>query len=196
FETEPGTRIRGECHWQAVPQERPTLVLVHRLERSSESGYMRGLAERAFVAGGDAVRMNQRNCGGTESLTPTLYNSGLSGDYRAVLAELVERDSLPEIFFAGYSMGGNLVLKMAGELAGAAPPQLRGVAGVCPCVDLGLCADAVGLRRNYIYQEHFVRSLKERMQRKAGLFQENCDLPWMARVRTLREFADKITAKS
>lgn len=195
FETEPGTRIRGECHWQAVPRERPTLVLVHGLEGSSESGYMLGLAERAFVAGWNAVRLNQRNCGGTESLTPTLYNSGLSGDYRAVLAELIERDSLPEIFFAGYSMGGNLVLKMAGELAGAAPRQLRGVAGVCPCVDLGLCADAVGLPRNFIYQEHFVRSLKKRMRRKAELFPGKFDLGPMARVRTLREFDGAITAR-
>jgi predicted alpha/beta-fold hydrolase len=195
FETEPGTRIRGECHWQAVPRGRPTLVLVHGLEGSSESGYMLGLAERAFEAGWNAVRLNQRNCGGTESLTPTLYNSGLSADYRAVLTELIERDSIPEIFFAGYSMGGNLVLKMAGELAGAPPRQLRGVAGVCPCVDLGLCADAVGLPRNFIYQEHFVRNLKTRMRRKAKLFPGQFDLGPMARVRTLREFDDKITAK-
>jgi predicted alpha/beta-fold hydrolase len=156
---------------------------------------MLGLAERAFVAGWNAVRLNQRNCGGTESLTPTLYNSGLSGDYRAVLAELIERDSLPEIFIAGYSMGGNLVLKMAGELAGAVPRQLRAVAGVCPCVELGICADAVGLPGNFIYQEHFVRSLKNRMRRKAQVFPGKFNLVPMARVRTLREFDDAITAK-
>src|ERR1700722_16171395 len=195
FETEPGTRIRGECLWQAAPRERPTLVLVHGLEGSSESGYMRGLAERAFVNGWNAVRLNQRNCGGTESLTPTLYNSGLSGDYRAVLAELIERDSLQEIFFAGYSMGGNLVLKMVGEFAGEAPRQLRAVAGVCPSLDLGVCADAVGLPQNFIYQEHFVRNLKKRMLRKAKLFPGKFDLSPMARLRTLREFDDKITAK-
>jgi predicted alpha/beta-fold hydrolase len=195
FETEPGTRIRGQCHWQSIPKERPTIVLVHGLEGSSDSGYMLGLAERAFVAGWNAVRLNQRNCGGTEALTPTLYNSGLSGDYRAVLAELIERDSLPEIFFAGYSMGGNLVLKMAGELAGAVPRQLRAVAGVCPCVDLGVCADAVGLPRNLIYQEHFVRSLKNRMRRKAQLFPAKFDLAPMEHVRTLREFDDVVTAK-
>src|ERR1700692_95722 len=195
FEPEPGTRIRGECHWQAAPRERPTLVLVHGLEGSSESGYMRGLAELAIVAGWNAIRLNQRNCGGTESHTPTLYNSGLSGDYRAVLAELIERDSLPEIFFAGYSMGGNLVLKMAGEFAGEAPRQLRAVAGVCPSLGLGVCADAVGLPQNFIYQEHFVRNLKKRMRRKAKLFPGQFDLGPMAPVRTLREFDDKITAK-
>src|SRR5712692_1684974 len=167
FEVELGTRIRGECHWQLRRQDRPTLVLVHGLEGSSESAYMLGLAERAFLAGWNAVRLNQRNCGGTESLTPTLYNSGLSGDYRSVLIELIERDSLSEIFFAGYSMGGNLVLKMAGELAGAAPRQLRGVAAVCPALDLALCVDAVDLPSNFVYQRHFVSGLKDRMRRKA-----------------------------
>jgi uncharacterized protein len=194
FETEPGTRIRGQCHWQRVPHERPTLVLVHGLEGSSESGYMLGLAERAFVSGWNAIRLNQRNCGGTESLTPTLYNSGLSGDYRAVLAELIEKDSLPEIFFAGYSMGGNLVLKMAGELAGAAPRQLRGVAGVCATIELAACADALALPRNFIYEHHFVRNLKQRMRRKAALFPGRFDLRPLAHVRTVRDFDDAITA--
>jgi hypothetical protein len=194
FEIEPGTKILGECHWQPVPRERPTLVLVHGLEGSSRSGYMMGLAERAFAKGWNAVRLNQRNCGGTELLTPTLYNSGLSGDYRAVLFELIERDSLPEIFFAGYSMGGNLVLKMAGELAGAAPRELRGVAAVCPTIDLAVCADALTSPGNLMYQVHFVRNLKARMRRKAALFPGKFDLGPMARVRTVREFDEVITA--
>lgn len=195
FEVEPGTRLRGYCHWQAAPREQPTLVLVHGLEGSCESGYMLGLAERAFLAGWNAVRLNQRNCGGTESLTPTLYNSGLSGDYLAVLTELIERDSLPEIFFAGYSMGGNLVLKMAGELASGAPTQLRGVAAVCPCIDLALCADALALPRNFLYNKHFVRGLKARMLRKSRLFPAEFDLSLLPGVRTVREFDDVITAK-
>jgi len=155
---------------------------------------MLGLAERAFAAGWNAVRLNQRNCGGTESLTSTLYNSGLSGDYRAVLTELIGRDSLPEIFFAGYSMGGNLVLKMAGELAGGAPRQLSGIAGVCPALELALCVDAVGLPSNFVYERHFVKDLKDRMRRKAKLFPGKFDLGPMVRVRTLREFDDVITA--
>jgi len=194
FVTEPGTSIRGECHWQASPRERPTLVLVHGLEGSCESGYMLGLAERAFAVGWNAVRLNQRNCGGTESLTPTLYNSGLSGDFRAVLSELIERDSIAEIFFAGYSMGGNLVLKMGGELAGSVPRQLRGVATVCPALELSRCVDAVDLPSNFIYQRHFVKGLKNRMRRKARLFPGKFDLDPMKQVRTLREFDDVITA--
>ena len=165
------------------------------LEGSADSGYMLGLAERAFKSGWNAVRLNQRNCGGTESLTPTLYNSGLSSDFRAVLLELIEADSLAEIFFAGYSMGGNLILKMAGEFAGNAPRQLRAVAGVCPSIELGVCADAVGLRHNFIYQEHFVRNLKKRMQRKSQMYPGEFDLREMNKVKTLREFDNVITAR-
>ena len=156
---------------------------------------MLGLAERAFASGWNAVRLNQRNCGGTERLTPTLYNSGLSVDYRAVLFELIERDLLPEIYFAGYSMGGNLVMKMAGELGASAPRQLRGIAAVSPSMDLALCADALSKPGNLIYQHHFVRNLKARMVRKASLFPGQFNLEKMAGVRTVRDFDNVITAR-
>ncbi len=194
FEVEPGTRLLGHCHWQAARRERPAIVLVHGLEGSSDSPYMCGIAEKAFQAGFSVVRLNQRNCGGTERLTPTLYNSGLSGDYRAVLFELIERDGLKEIFFAGYSMGGNLVLKMAGELGGSAPRELRGVCGVCPAVDLAACADALEKRENFLYERHFVNGLMARYRHKATLFPERYARDGFGPVRTVREFDDKITA--
>jgi len=137
--------------------------------------------------------MNQRNCGGTEQLTPTLYNSGLSGDYRAVLMELIS-EGFEKIFFAGYSMGGNLVTKMAGELSEAAPPQLRGVAAVCPALDLSACADALEKTKNYLYQRHFVRGLMARYRRKADLFPQKYARNGFGPIRTVREFDDAITA--
>ncbi len=194
FEVEPGTRLLGHCHWQAHRWERPVIVLVHGLEGSSKSPYMRGIAEKAFAAGFSVVRLNQRNCGGTERLTPTLYNSGMSGDYRAVLFELIERDGFRKIFFAGYSMGGNLVLKMAGELSGNAPMELRGVCGVCPAVDLAVCADALEKRENFLYERHFVNGLMTRYRHKATLFPERYARDGFGPVRTVREFDDKITA--
>ncbi len=195
FEVEPGTRILGEYHWQSEPKNAPTLITVHGLEGSSRSGYMMGLAERAFIAGWNAVRLNLRNCGGTEHLTPTLYNSGQSGDLRTVLLELIERDSLPAIFVVGYSLGGNLVMKMAGELGSAAPGQLAGIAAVSPSLHLSECADAIAFPRNFLYQHHFVSSLKRRMRRKAQLFPGAFDLEPLAWVTTIREFDDVITAR-
>jgi uncharacterized protein len=198
FQTEPGTQMRGDCHWQEDPREHPTLVLVHGLEGSSESAYMLGTAEKAWVAGFNVVRMNQRNCGGTETLTPTLYHSGRSADFRAVVLELIERDGLPEIFAAGFSMGGNLVLKMAGEFGNSTPPQIRGFAAVAPCFDLAACADALGEPRNFIYNMHFVRRLKSRMRHKARLFPQiylaNGRMDVLSKIRTVRDFDDAITA--
>lgn len=195
FETEPETRVRADCHWQPNPAEHPALVLLHGLEGSSDSGYILGAADQAFHAGFNVLRLNQRNCGGTEDLTPTLYNSGLSCDVSSVVQELIHKDGLREIFAAGFSMGGNLVLKMAAEFGDAAPPELRGVAGICPSCDLGACADAIGQFRNRVYERRFVKLLKARMLRKAAAFPERYVLNGIRKVATVREFDDAITAK-
>src|SRR5215469_81268 len=195
FETEPGTQVRAGCHWQPNPVEHPTLILLHGLEGSSDSGYMLGTADKAFHAGFNVVRLNQRNCGETEELTPTLYNSGLSCDVRAVVQELAEKDKLQEIFAAGFSMGGNLVLKMTGEFGDGVLKELRGAVGICPSCDLGACADAIGELRNRFYERRFVRMLKARMIRKAVLFPERYQLNGLQRIRSVREFDDVITAK-
>jgi uncharacterized protein len=195
FEIEPGTQVLAKCHWQKNPRERPTLIVLHGLEGSSESNYMMGTAEKAWIAGFNAVRLNQRNCGGTENLTPTLYHSGLSGDIRGVILELIQRDRLPEIFAVGFSMGGNLVLKMAGESAESAPPELRAILAVAPAFDLAACADALDEPQNFIYERHFVRGLKRRMRFKADLFPGKFPLDGLNAVRTVREFDEAMTAR-
>jgi len=199
FDVEPGSQIRGDCHWQVDRAQRPTLLLLHGLEGSSDSAYMLGTAEKAVVAGFNVVRLNQRNCGGTEKLTPTLYHSGRSADFRTIVMELIQHDRLPEIFFAGFSMGGNLALKMAGEFGDAAPRELRSVVAVAPCLDLAACCDALSERRNYLYNRHFVRRLRARMRYKAGLFPEiyaqNGFASDLARVRNVRDFDEAITAR-
>jgi predicted alpha/beta-fold hydrolase len=195
FQVEPESRILGRCHWQpGKARELPVIAILHGLEGSSDSNYVRGIAEKAYRLGYHAVRLNQRNCGGTEALTPTLYNSGMSGDYRAVLEELSSGDGFQQIFFSGYSMGGNLMTKMAGEFGAAAPKALRGVCVVCPAMDLGACADALELRENYFYQRHFVEGLMARYHRKAKLFPKRYPKNGFGKVRSVREFDDKITA--
>jgi len=194
FRVDAWTQIKGVCHWQEGKQrDLPVIVVVHGLEGSCDSNYVRGIADKAWARGFHAVRMNQRNCGGTERLTPTLYNSGLSEDYCAVLRELIG-EGFEKIFFAGYSMGGNLVTKMAGELGEGAPKELMGVATVCPALDLSRCADALELRENYLYQRHFVKGLMERYRRKAELFPERYSRNGLGPIRTVREFDDSITA--
>jgi hypothetical protein len=112
-----GSRVLCQCHWQSDPvrAHRLTVVLVHGLEGSSDSLYVQGITARAWQAGWNVIRMNMRTCGGTETLTPTLYHSGLSGDVGAVVRHFTARYGLERVALVGYSMGGNLVLKLAGE---------------------------------------------------------------------------------
>ena len=195
FETEPGTQVRAECHWQKDAQSRATLVVLHGLEGSSESGYIMGTAERAWLAGFNVVRLNQRNCGGTERLTPTIYHSGMSGDIRAVISELIALGGMAGIFAVGFSMGGNLVLKMAGEWGSEAPHELRGVVAIAPALDLEACAQALEAPQNFLYERHFVMRLKERIARKARIFPEvYSGIKGLAGVRTVREYDDVVTA--
>jgi hypothetical protein len=194
FRVDGSTQLRGVCHWQpGQSRHLPAIVVVHGLEGSCDSDYARGIADKAWACGFHSIRLNQRNCGGTERLTPTLYNSGLSNDYRAVLYELID-EGFQNIFFAGYSMGGNLVSKMAGEFGPSAPPQLRGVAAVCPAIDLSRCADALEERQNYLYQWHFVRALMKRYRRKCALFPQTYSHNGLPPIRTVREFDDFVTA--
>ncbi|TAL09149.1 MAG: alpha/beta fold hydrolase [Nitrospirae bacterium] len=193
FTVTPESRILGHCHWQPDPKRHPTLIVIHGLEGCSESHYMLGLAEKAWRRGFNIVRLNQRNCGGSEHLTPTLYNNGMSGDVRAVLGELAARDGLDSIWLGGYSMGGNLVLKAAGEL-GASSQALKGVVAVCPNIDPAACTAALIQPRNWIYNGHFVRSLKARLRRKASLFPGKYDLSRLPAIRTLLDFDEAYTA--
>jgi uncharacterized protein len=197
FELEQGTQVRGECHWQVNRKTHPTLVLLHGLEGSSESAYMFGTAEKAFVSGFNVIRLNQRNCGGTEKLTPTLYHSGLSGDMGGVLLGLIKDDGLSEIFAAGFSMGGNLVLKMAGEFGDIVPRELRAIVAIAPALDLAACADALAQPRNFLYNRHFVKSLKKHMRYKSSLYPGLFPLEFAAfrRIRTVRDFDDVVTAR-
>jgi predicted alpha/beta-fold hydrolase len=194
FDTAPGVRVLAHCSWQKARGERPTIVLLHGMEGSTESRYMLGTAEKALGAGFNAVRVNTRNCGGTEHLTPTLYHAGLTEDLRQILSELAERDGLGELYIAGFSLGGNVVLKLAGEYGDAAPEQLKGVVAVSPSIDLNASADAIELRSNLIYNLRFVWSLRTRMRRKARLFPERYDESRLRGVWSIRKFDDIYTA--
>jgi hypothetical protein len=191
-----GSRVLCHCHWQAedVRAARLTVVLAHGLEGSSESGYILGIAARAWEAGCNVVRMNMRTCGGTEHLAPTLYHSGLSGDLGAVIRHFTRQFGLERVALVGYSMGGNMALKLAGEWGSGAP--LVAVATVCPAIDLAAGSDALHEGFNRSYEWKFLHSLMARYGRKAKLFPEIYARPEMiGPIRSIREFDDKIVAR-
>ena len=182
------------CHWQPDRQAALTVIAVHGLEGSSESQYMLGIAEKGLSAGMNVIRMNQRTCGGTDALAPTFYHSGRSNDIATVAKNIVEQDGIRRFAVCGYSMGGNLVLKTAGEWGSAGPPEFAAVAAVCPAMDLAASADALHAPANRLYEQYFLWQLKARMRRKAELFPGRYDLSRLRGLKSLRDFDDKITA--
>jgi predicted alpha/beta-fold hydrolase len=190
------SRVLCHCHWQPadVRPTCPTVILVHGLEGSSDSQYIVGNANKLWRAGANIIRMNMRNCGGTEELSPTLYHSGLSSDVDAVMRFFLQRERLESVSLVGYSMGGNLVLKLAGELGSSAPRELHSVVGVSPAIDLGPSAAALHRPQNRLYEQRFLRNLLKRFRRKVRLFPRVFDPNRTVGIRSLRDFDHRITA--
>jgi len=194
FNVARDTRIAADCHWQPDRSARPTLLALHGLNGSSDAHYMRGLAWKAFSRGMNVIRLNQRNCGRTEHLAPGLFHSGLTTDAALVVDELIRVDGLPSIAIAGYSLGGNLALKLAGEYGAHPPSALVAIAAVSPIIEVEECTRALERKENRIYEWNFVRDLKSRMRLKKRQHPDAFDLSRLDEVASVRAFDDVFTA--
>ncbi|MCU1255069.1 MAG: Alpha/beta hydrolase [Candidatus Angelobacter sp.] len=194
YRVDADTQVLCHCHWHPDSERRATVIIVHGLEGSSLSQYVIGNATKAWNAGMNVVRMNMRTCGGTGKLTPTLYHSGLSSDVGAVLRTVIEEKKASRVGLIGYSMGGNLVLKLAGELGANAPVELKAIAAVSPAADLAASADAMHVGGNRIYEWKFLVSLMRTYERKRKIFPE-IYRKIQRFPSTIREFDDVVTAR-
>ena len=196
YDTEPGVQVL--VHSQ-MPASDPVaqVIMVHGLEGSSAAGYARSLAQVSLEAGFAAHRFNMRSCGGTEHLSGrTLYHSGQTSDLLSVIRRL--RNSTPgvPVFLAGFSLGGNVVLKLAGELGASAPDLIAGVMAVSTPIDLAACVRQLDQRSNILYARRFVSRLKERVRAKERLTPGLFDLRGLQQVRNIYEFDDRFTAQA
>jgi uncharacterized protein len=158
----PGTKVRVVV---TRPQGAPrgTIIAIHGLSGSAESGYMRRTAAQALAHTWAVVRINLRNCGGTEALATTFYNAGQSDDADAVLSA-IEEAGLPRPYaLVGFSLGGNIALLYAGRSGNAC--RADAVCGVNPPVDLAVCIDAIERSGNRLYHAHFTRNLCAQLRR-------------------------------
>lgn len=183
----------------AVEENRPQgeargeVLLLHGLEGSSRSGYLISLAQRLLEAGFAVHRMNLRGCGLSEPYSPTLYHSGLTEDARSILAEWRESGRGPR-FLAGFSLGGNVVLKLAGEMGADAAELVEGVCAVSAPIDLHACVRRIDAPSNWIYHQKFVRSLRRRYRRRHKMDPQRFPDCGIEKVRTIFEFDDLVTA--
>ena len=191
FPTEPGIQV-------LVHSQRPSgepiaeLITVHGLEGSSDAGYTRSLAQAALEAGCAVHRFNMRSCGGTEHMSgKTLYHSGQTADLLEVIRLI--KSSAP-LFLAGFSLGGNVVLKLAGELGDSASELIAGVTAVSTPIDLAACVERLRHPSNLIYARRFISRLKDRVRLKERLAPGVFNLDSLPQVKSVYDFDDQFTA--
>lgn len=194
-QVEQDVQILCHCHWQAERQKRLTLFIVHGLEGSSNSQYVIGTTVRAVARGWNVVRMNIRGCGGTEHLSSTLYHSGLSQDLEKLVVETIAKDGLARVALAGFSMGGNQVLRAVGKWGTGIPPELIAAATVSPAIDLAISSDRLHEAANSLYEWWFLISLRKSFRRKAQLWPGRYDPSLLEKVHSVRDFDEHITAR-
>lgn len=187
IETEPGVRVLVESQ-RPAGGAKGEIVMVHGLEGSGQAGYIESLAAAALGLGYAAHRFHMRSCGGTERHSPTLYHGGMTGDLAAVL-RLFRQEGRAPAFVVGFSLGGNVVMKLAGELGDAAAEIVRGVCGVSAALDLEASARSIAAGENRLYERRFVLKMRRRL-----IATGRYSAPDFAGLDTLRAVDDGITA--
>jgi uncharacterized protein len=180
--------------FHSLPADAPLALVLHGLEGTARSGYMLALFRHLEERGVRAVGMNFRSCGGEMNRLPRSYHAGETGDLDHVLGVVRQRYAGVPLAAAGFSLGGNMLLKYLGERAEAARGVLR--AAVTVSVPFDLRAGAENLERGMgrVYTRYFMRKLLRKTRLKRELLAASCDMPRVQRARTLREFDDLLTA--
>lgn len=191
-----GDQLAADFYTADVPADQPRKLLIatHGLEGSSRQPYVLGICHAARRAGFDVLAWNLRGCGDIDNRLPTLYYSGCSEDLDAMVS-WAEQQGYRQIYLAGYSLGGNVVLKWSGEQGSNA--QIRGIQCVATAsvpVDLAGCVETLDHWSKMIYRRRFVGDMKKRLQRKAKKFPDLIDLSVLEKIHTLRDYDHYVSA--
>lgn len=170
------------------------VLLVHGLGGCYESGYMLRCSAKLRAAGFRVFRMDLRGCGAGMGLAKRPLHAGRSDDAGAVLAHVNARCPQTPLHVVGFSMGANIVLKLAGELGAAAPPYWASLMAVSPPIDLARCSAALGQGFNRVYDQRFVQSLLKHVQERDALVKDALTCSLVPRPRRLIDFDNVFTA--
>jgi hypothetical protein len=173
----------------------PLLLVLHGLEGSCHSHYVRGLLRLARAMGWAAVALNFRSCSGEPNRLPRFYHSGDTEDLDLIVRRLVERDPPVRIGAVGVSLGGNVLLKWLGEHGDAVPTQLAAAVAISTPYDLERCTRVLdrGLTK-LTYTASFMRSFKQKVRDKARVFPDFVDVAAVMRARTFATYDRVVTA--
>lgn len=176
----------------SMPKITPLLVILHGLESSSASAYARMLMHAATDCGWRCCVLHFRDCGDYRNRLPRRYHAGETNDLRHFLKTLIDSGNIGPIVAAGYSLGGNVLLKYLGESGDKTP--LRASVAVCVPLNLHKCAEALNIGFSKFYQRYLLKSMKESVARKFDRHTAAFDWNRTMQARTFAEFDDAVTA--
>lgn len=170
------------------------IILFHGLEGSSQSGYIKGFARFFHQHGFDVCAVNFRGCSGEDNRLLRSYHSGASSDIAEIIQHVVANHSYGTLVMAGFSLGGNMLLKYLGEQGAALPARLKcAVAFSVPC-DLAGSAAVLARPDNNVYMQRFLKTLKQKIRRKAAQFPGQVDITGIDEIKDFKAFDDRYTA--
>jgi predicted alpha/beta-fold hydrolase len=173
----------------------PIVIVLHGLEGSTRRKYMRVAMRELGRHGLWAVGLNFRSCSGEPNLLPRFYHSGETGDLGFVLGVLGARFPGRRIGALGFSLGGNVLLRLLGERAASATGLLHGAAAISVPFDLAEGSKLLeSTRMGRIYARYFLRSLQAKARVKEERLAGILDLERVLAARSLREFDEAATA--
>jgi predicted alpha/beta-fold hydrolase len=170
----------------------PTLIVLHGLEGSAESSYARMLLQAAADRGWRAAVLHFRDCGDYRNRLPRRYHAGETNDIRFFLERLRTEGHQGPMMAAGYSLGGNVLLKYLGENGLSTP--LHAAAAVSVPLNLHTSAKALTKGFSKIYQKHLLKRMKNAVSRKFDQYTAAFDWKRAMSARTFAEFDDAVTA--
>jgi len=186
-----GDHIQVKCNW--AQNIKKVAILVHGLEGSSDSRYMIQVSQKLLNEGFSTIRINLRNCGGTENLSKSLYNAGMSADLDAVITYFNEKQKI-EFSLVGFSLGGNLVGKYVGEKTSKIIDNIKQAVLICPPLDLYSTILQFKKGLNQFYDSHFTYLLKAKYKKKCLNHPHLYDPFLLTKIKNLYTFDDLITA--
>ena len=188
-----------EAHWHTIENSKsdtPIVVLFHGLAGSYESPYIQGVMNALKKEGYNSVLMHFRSCSGVMNDLPRSYHSGETGDALYFISSLKKRFPHSKLFAVGYSLGGNMLLKLLGEMGDK--PLLQGAVAVSAPMQLDICADFIDNGFSKVYQNHLVKDLKDSLFKKYSQHDMQSIINFkkgdIKNIRTFWEFDEAYTA--
>jgi hypothetical protein len=172
----------------------PVLIVLHGLESSSRSSQVMGLLQAARRSGWRGVGVNFRSCSGTPNRLRRSYHGGDTADLSWVVAQVSVEHPNASVLCAGFSLGGNVLLKYLGEQSTQAPPPLRAAAAISAPFDLAISVRAIEQGFSRVYMRRLLRGLKRKTLAKLWRFPDLVDRQALHALRTVSAFDELVTA--